>query len=104
MQKEIYIFSTQIQIEVVYFPSESKIVPAKPYVPNLITQEMFAEYTDQNELSNYLLPDAPYLNILDWEKFKESQKGFYLETEGQDYINLSGCFSTLWNWFKKQKR
>jgi hypothetical protein len=81
--------------EVVFFPSESKVVPAKPHVPEIITQEIFAEYTDQSELSNYLLPDAPYLNIMDWEKFKESQKGFYLETEGQDYINF------VWGAFRR---
>ena len=81
--------------EVIYIPSESKIVPAKPYVPEIITEEMFSEYTDQSELKDYLLPDAPYLNIMDWERFKESQKGFFLETEGADTINF------VWGAFRR---
>lgn len=81
--------------EVIYIPSESKIVPAKPYVPEIITQGIFNEYADQSELKEHLLIDAPYLNIMDWEKFKESQKGFFLETEGPDYINF------VWSAFRR---
>ncbi len=42
-----------------------------------------------------MLIDAPYLNIMDWEKFKEKPKRIFLETEGPDYINF------VWSAFRR---
>jgi hypothetical protein len=81
--------------EVIYIPLETKMIPSKPFVPTIVNRDKFDAYNEQNQLEEHLLPDALYLNIMDWEKFKESKKGFYLETEGQDYINF------VWSAFRR---
>ncbi len=81
--------------EVVYIPSELKVVPARPYVPEMITREMFESYTSVSELEKHLLPSVTYTHGMEWENFKQSQKGFYLETEGEDTVHL------VWGAFRR---